>query len=63
METELAYDRLDYIGEVYRMNISCLNGDDGCLFFKVLGTTDLTKGWLTQIIYLITADLSKILIM
>jgi hypothetical protein len=37
---ELGYDLEDYIGELYRMNISCNSSggglpESGCLFFKV----------------------------
>ena len=35
---ELGYDLEDYIGELYRMNLSCSGGglpESGCLFFKV----------------------------
>ena len=41
----LPFNRTDYDGEVFRMNIVC---DDNhlvdCVFFKLNGTTDLRKG-------------------
>jgi len=33
----------EYKGEVYRMNFTCNNSMD-CVYFKLNGTTDLTKG-------------------
>ena len=45
--TILDYGIGEYLGELYRMNLSC-SGDglpeNGCLFFKVLGTTNVTNG-------------------
>ena len=38
------YDPADLTGEVYRMNLSCSSGENGCLFFKVLGMTGITDG-------------------
>ena len=35
------------MGELYRMNLSCSGGglpEGGCLFFKVIGTTNTTEG-------------------
>ena len=41
----LTYNRTDYDGEVFRMNIVCDNNDlVNCVFFKLNGTTDLRKG-------------------
>ena len=35
-----------YEGELFRMNITCtmLNTGIGCLFFKLAGTADVTRG-------------------
>ena len=39
------FDPLDLAGELYRMNLSCSDGvESGCLFFKVLGTANITDG-------------------
>ena len=46
-QSRLAYSVTEYIGELYRMNLSCSGGglpESGCLFFKVGGRTNLTKG-------------------
>ena len=40
----LAYMRKEYDGEVYCMNLTCNNILVDCVFFKLNGTTDLTKG-------------------
>ena len=43
---KLAYDFEEYRGELYRMNLSCSGGglpESGCLFFKVIGITNLTE--------------------
>ena len=41
----LTYNRTDYDGEVFRMNIVCdANTNVYCVFFKLNGTTDLRKG-------------------
>ena len=41
----LTYNRTDYDGEVFRMNIVCdANTNVDCVFFKLNGTTDLTRG-------------------
>ena len=44
---QLAYETEDYMGELYRMNISCSGGglpESGCLFFKVEGDTSTVIG-------------------
>ena len=44
---QLAYDTEEYIGELYRMNLSCSGGglpESGCLFFKVAGNTSTVAG-------------------
>ena len=42
-EGHLAYDRADYDGELYRMNVSCddVMTTEGCLFFEL--QSDQTK--------------------
>lgn len=35
---------MEFVGELYRMSLSCSGGESGCLFFKVGGETNLTKG-------------------
>ena len=45
---QIRYHLEDYEGELYRMNLSCSGGrlpESGCLFFKVIGMTNVTKGW------------------
>ena len=45
---QLAYSFEEYIGELYRMNLSCSGGglpESGCLFFKVQGKTNTSKGF------------------
>ena len=58
-QKNLPYNIDDYQGELYRMNISCTAKEllrnpinlkrkyplDGCLFFKLVGTTQVTNGW------------------
>ena len=44
MRSSLTYDLTEYVGELYRMNLSCSDGRNGCLFFKVIGTTDIRNG-------------------
>ena len=42
-----AYNIDEFRGELYRMNVTCLeNGtkESGCLFFKVIGESNVTKG-------------------
>ena len=42
----LAYSFEEYVGELYRMNLSCFVGElpeSGCLFFKVIGETNITE--------------------
>ena len=44
---QLAYSFDKYMGELYRMNLSCSGGglpESGCLFFKVGGTTNISEG-------------------
>ena len=44
---QLGYDMEDYIGELYRMNLSCSGGGlpkSGCLFFKVAGISNVING-------------------
>jgi hypothetical protein len=44
---QLAYGTEEYIGELYRMNLSCSGGglpESGCLFFKVGGNTSTVIG-------------------
>ena len=56
-EDLLEYNFTEYMGELYRMNLSCTNSSDygetppmnSCLFFKVSGKTVITDG--TLIIY------------
>ena len=45
-EGQLAYDRADYDGELYRMNVSCddVVTTEGCLFFKLLSDLAATIG-------------------
>lgn len=41
------FDPMDLPGELYRMNISCHynNGvEEGCMFFKIIGTANITDG-------------------
>ena len=41
----LAYHFKEYLGELYRMDLSCSDGglpESGCLFFKVVGETNIT---------------------
>ena len=41
------YGTEDYVGELYRMNLSCFDGElpeSGCLFFKVRGITSTETG-------------------
>ena len=43
----LAYHFEEYVGELYRMNLSCSGGglpESGCLFFKVAGGANVTNG-------------------
>ena len=46
----LENDLAEYMGELYRMNLSCNSSSDqippthGCLFFKVYGDTAITEG-------------------
>ena len=35
---------MDLIGELYYINLSCLGAESGCMFFKVLGTNNITDG-------------------
>ena len=46
-KNELAYSTEDFIGELYRMNLSC-SGEglpaNGCLFFKASGITFVDNG-------------------
>ena len=45
--TILKYAFEEYRGELYSMNLSCSGGglpESGCLFFKVIGNTDITNG-------------------
>ena len=44
---QLAYASEEYVGELYRMNLSCSGvglPEGGCMFFKVNGTTNTTEG-------------------
>ena len=44
---QLAFDAEDYVGELYRMNLSCSSEglpESGCLFFKVIGMTNTIEG-------------------
>ena len=41
--SNLAYSVDEYVGELYRMNLSC-SGESGCLFFKVGGRTKVSNG-------------------
>ena len=42
---DLSNEWMDYDGEVFRMNIVCdANTNVDCVFFKLNGTADLTKG-------------------
>ena len=44
---QLAYNFEEYIGELYRMNLSCSGGglpESGCLFFKVSGIANISEG-------------------
>ena len=41
---DFPYERTDYDGEVYRMDINCSNTAIDCVYFKLNGTTDLTEG-------------------
>ena len=44
---QLAYRAEEYIGELYRMNLSCSDRgppESGCLFFKVAGNTSTVVG-------------------
>ena len=43
-KTELVYDPGDLTGELYRMNLSCLGAESGCMFFKVVGISNITDG-------------------
>ena len=43
----LVYNFEVYMGELYRMNLSCSGGglpESGCLFFKVFGSTNISEG-------------------
>ena len=45
----LGYSIDEYIGELYRMNLSCNSSggelpESGCLFFKVIGMTNILHG-------------------
>ena len=43
--TDLVFDPLDLVGELYRMNISCLDRvESGCMFFKIFGITNISEG-------------------
>jgi hypothetical protein len=45
--SQLVYSFEEYIGELYRMNLSCSGGglpESGCLFFKVAGTARISEG-------------------
>ena len=44
---QLVYEIENYVGELYRMNLSCSGGglpESGCLFFKVAGNTSTVVG-------------------
>ena len=44
---QLIYEFEEYMGELYRMNLSCSGGElpaSGCLFFKVFGTANISEG-------------------
>ncbi len=41
---DLPYERTDYDGEVYRMDINCSSTAVDCVYFKLNGTTDLITG-------------------
>ena len=64
---QLAYDTDEYIGELYRMNLSCSGGglpESGCLFFKVAGSANVTNGRIGSFNFSITchvSDLSSLL--
>ena len=43
----LAYSVEEFLGELYRLNTSCSSEElpeSGCLFFKWVGTTNVTDG-------------------
>ena len=47
-QDQLAYNFTEYLGELYRMNLSCSDSEifSGlpCLFFKAAGETNITDG-------------------
>ena len=44
----VVYNIEDFKGELYRMNVTCNSSDNitrrGCLFFKVIGVSNITRG-------------------
>ena len=47
IKDQLVYEIENYVGELYRMNLSCSCGglpESGCLFFKVAGNTSTVVG-------------------
>ena len=45
--SSLSYSADEFVGELYRMNLSCSGGglpEGGCVFFKVVGTTNISNG-------------------
>ena len=51
-QKSLAYDLEEFKGEMFRMTLSCRPDSEvptsGCLFFKVFGRSNLTKGLYKQ---------------
>ena len=44
---QLVYRTGEYVGELYRMNLSCSSDglpESGCLFFKLAGNTSTIEG-------------------
>ena len=44
----LIYTFGEFDGELFRMNLSCSSKGSGCLWFKVVGETDLTLSKFTS---------------